>query len=1318
MISLLGLRCSREKVRREMILLIRSIAVAYPASYSYISVLCSDNPDLDFAANIVHIQTHRRRKAVTRLLHHHVANNEITVQCANEIILPLIQHFILESRHSLGSINTDSSLDEINFKMRNKSSLSTENTLLEETIRLIAAFARVSTWPQYYRLLLNYMNMIKLPQHQPIQKVLVRLVCAITEQFSFNLDRAQQSLPQQNQSEQLIQLAEKEFDQLTKPTETEAKEPTITEEGEESEEEELEEKKAKDSEMALKARIELAVSKNLLPHLHDLLVGVKKEELDLVRLPVALSIVKFLQKLPIHIFQPHFIRLFASLINQLQRREQQARDITRRTISEILLLLGPYYFHYMVYEVKAQFTRGYQLHVLTNLLHDLLEKLVTDKEFVVGSIDHSIPLVVEILLLDITGEAAKQKQVDQIKNSYKEAKTNKSYESFQYLARLILPNESSLSNLMNPLKQELMRADNTATIKDLDNVFSKLVAGFMFNSAFHPQLLLHFCFNLIKEATSGHLPAENSTETTDNTAKLIKSHDLTPGEKKLRMRKTKEDTLMIQQLPRQHNSAARKGLATRNLSSMLLFGLSLFHQAMKKHNIPVDNPTVLAMLDGYIELLRDCCLLMGNSANSSQSANNSVVDLSLKCCVYLLRVHNLPSLSRFTGELANFMFSLLHNGNSVLFSSTFKALAVLIRYNTEYEINQAQVRLLLQFVKQDLSNSSRQTVAFALLKAILFRKFLLPEIYDLMQEIQSLLLTAQQVAVQRECADCLVLFLLDYPLGEKRLNQQLAFLVNNTVNYAHAQGRLMLLQLLYDLIYKFPAEIVDKNAEFLLLPLAQLLANDNDAQCKQSAANTVQQLFNRASPSKQNQLFSMISTWLSADKLQTQLIALQIAGITLQPNPSTNVINEKLINNKFFTELLAQIKQIFSKFDPNTEEEQTEAKTDEGSADSLQNSSETAQWRVLYAGLITLEKCWRASPKFSTQQFLSQGFWSLIKRLNLHFHSWVRLSAARITGFILSTVNLERLNSTNYLASTILGAENELFELGKVCCVQLNSLHLGEPIAEQIVKNLVFLINAANQSNYFLRAQNNPNSQEGSAELEGEEGKSEEEMADSSGEGKNFFLNWLIHRLSYSARTESIIRRQAIFTTFAALNALLTPQQLQNYLIPLLHPLIRAASLLDSAQGTKSALSVANLSTDSENSAETLGKTATEIIDLIQSKFSSAKLQPEFVAAYSRVHSAIQSQRESRKRAQKQLAVINPTAAAKQKVAKNLKKREKRRQSVQTMKILKHLPHKSNDTGSQKNNNNAALNGFNDGNADTPYQTRNQQPTLKKQRFR
>ena len=67
---------------------------------------------------------------------------------------------------------------------------------------------------------------------------------------------------------------------------------------------------------------------------------------------------------------------------------------------------------------------------------------------------------------------------------------------------------------------------------------------------------------------------------------------------------------------------------------------------------------------------------------------------------------------------------------------------------------------MLGFVQQEMAHAAKQAVVFGVLKACLTRRYVLPEVYDVMDKVGGLLVQSPSIPVRQQCASVLLQFLL------------------------------------------------------------------------------------------------------------------------------------------------------------------------------------------------------------------------------------------------------------------------------------------------------------------------------------------------------------------------------------------------------------------------------------------------------------------------------------------------------------------------------------------------------------------------------
>lgn len=139
---------------------------------------------------------------------------------------------------------------------------------------------------------------------------------------------------------------------------------------------------------------------------------------------------------------------------------------------------------------------------------------------------------------------------------------------------------------------------------------------------------------------------------------------------------------------------------------------------------------------------------------------------------------------------------------SLIISSCSKAVSVLVRDVKYYAVTTYQLKILLMYAEQDLHDHNRQATAFALLKAIIARKLVIPEIHETMAKVAELSITSELVHVRLQSRQVLHQFIMEYPLG-KKLDMHVSFYISQ-LSYEVQLGRESALEMIQSLISSFP----------------------------------------------------------------------------------------------------------------------------------------------------------------------------------------------------------------------------------------------------------------------------------------------------------------------------------------------------------------------------------------------------------------------------------------------------------------------------------------------------------------------------------
>lgn len=236
---------------------------------------------------------------------------------------------------------------------------------------------------------------------------------------------------------------------------------------------------------------------------------------------------------------------------------------------------------------------------------------------------------------------------------------------------------------------------------------------------------------------------------------------------------SREDIFIIPEQP------ARGGkkpgmLKQTNEHVFVEFGLQLLHTGLKRQKYLPNNPDHIRMLDPFVAV----------ALSSMSSKHGRIITLTLRCISMMVRFA-LPSLKKEMPRLAKNLFKTIkkygrvgagQGENFEMIFSAFKAMTVIIR-DHKLSVTNKQLQILLSYVEEDIHDTTRQSTALPLLKAILSRKLTIPLVHDVMKKIAELVVRDPDEVIRSQCRQLVIIYMLDYPLG-KNLFKLLDFFVS------------------------------------------------------------------------------------------------------------------------------------------------------------------------------------------------------------------------------------------------------------------------------------------------------------------------------------------------------------------------------------------------------------------------------------------------------------------------------------------------------------------------------------------------------------
>jgi len=1177
-----GLLSSNELVRVEFITVLDHVVKTFPELPHFTDLVClqaNGDEEANFFNNVYHMQIHRRMRALGRLADA-VSGGHIKSTSINNIFVPILTHFIFES-------------DQV-----------VDHNIINQSIITFGVLAGHLPWNSYYRLLKQYLKMI--PKKADLEKVLVRLVTSILDSFHFDLTQVQLS----EESVQNIMKRKKIIIEYME-------EPSVLGGAQEAEEEEEVEEEKPVEQKDLAERIHDTVVTKLLPELHRYLTN-KDETSATLRVPVALGMTKVLKALPESSMRVNLPGLLTSVCQILKSRQQDARDSTRDTLIKINNFLGPTYFPFLLKEMQAVLQRGYQLHVLGFTLNALLNDMIPKLK--VGELDFCLRQIVGILINDIFGETGQEKESDEITGKIKEAKTNRSFNSFELMAQIT--EFKNMSVLLIPLREVMSSTESLVATRKVDETLNRIALGLNRNNEFDVKEILIFAHRLI---------SQNAGFSDDKTKKKA---DKSQMEKNFEVQ-TKRDV----NAPVDHYRV--------NAFRFVYFGLSIFLTALKRNRFDTKSQEHLQMLDPFVNVV-------GNCLYSNQT---TVIITACKVLTVLCKIA-LPSVPESVPVLVKRMFVIIKgsgNTNSNLTQTSFKLLTVCIRDRSESTLTEHQLTYIINLIRPDLEEPEKQTTTFALIRAIISRKFMAPEVYDLMENVAEIMVTSQGKEARELCRGVLFQFLMEYPQGRGKLRQQMGFLVKN-LDYAHESGRESVMEMLHVIFSKFSDEILMEYAEMFFLALVMRLVNDESPKCREMAGTLIKILLVRMDSQRISNVYKLLDKWMNeSGQRNLQRAACQVYGLAVDAfgDNIKSRIPQLLVRLTEMLELSNELSTANDRFDDEDEDDM----------------ALDLEWEIGYYALNTYTKIIKQFPSIIYAES-SVPIWNVVEDHILHPHTWIRISCTRLYGLYFSSVNPETRQLNNSNTEILYLTRSKLRLLATRFTLQLKSKLLTEDLGTQVVKNLFYIgkcfyfMSASEDVSDIVEESEQTKEAEAYDEAEAEEDApalDEKEVEDGHDGEQNMngthavkapksSLSWLLNKQSFLARgaairgQKNILLRTCVFKWFAAMMSIMKPEELTPYLTSIISPLYRTSQDED----TKG------------NDFDDLKQLANEVLSLAQKKVGTT----EYYFVYNKVRQRVQEVRTQRKANRANQAVSDPEAAARMKVKRNEMKKNARKRKT------------------------------------------------------
>lgn len=979
-----GIQHKQEVVRHEFLTILAFLVKTQKDKHAVLTELFNlveEDSEIDFWENIKHIQLHRRARALHRLTKTKLS---ISAQVILSFLFPIAKSFIEDQKYAK------------------------QAALIEAAISAIGTFCACLPWKRYEVLLKRYLQ--KLTKYDEHHKVTVKIVVSILDNFNYDLSNIVSSNEALHNDSEKMNVE----NEIVKSSEENRKN-IVTKEA--------------------ANKIYSSMTGKFLPLLHnclnqksqsdfmhDQMKSEYPEDDEIQRVPIAIAMVKLMQNLPQkeRLLSRQLPNIFLRLCHFLQSRAISIRQTARATFVKILQTLGSRFFAYALNELKGTLRKGYQVHVLTYTIHALLSGLIDQLN--AGDLDKCFDSIIEICQIELFSDVAEEKDVGKITGKLKEAKTSKSYETYNILAQFA--SEAYLGKLILPLKSILSETSSHKKVQKVVLCLQKIVFGLSDNKYLSEKQLLLFVYALIVDVPAFD-PKVLREKADKSKAKVERTNSLllkTEPDKRLRkVAKTGKGNDYI--------------IAEHSLQLLLLL--------LKKNRLQPANNEHLSLLDPFIALL----------SKKLESNHPKTISISLRCLrIILAKFSCLPSLPPHSTQICHSLFFLLHKhggaglaqgANFELIKTCFKTMSLLIRDITCVNLDDEQIKTLVSYVEQDIYDNARQSTAFELMKSILSRKLQSLELHDIMTKIADMSIQAPQDHIRSQCRQLWLYYLLEYPLGKKLKNLILFFV--RQLEYNHESGRRSAVEMLNAIVSSFPLFKLKGYLLLIFVPLSSRLLNEESTSCKTFVGQTLTKFLHRLEEPERTLLFTnVVLPWMEDLEPLKQQLGAMLCALFAEAEEA-----------QFRSRLAKCLPLIAQQLDPTSQKEDDKAENKEPLSDHL-----------LYHLLNALSKVIRSnnevirSPLFCEQ--ISLIWRSIHENYILHGHLWVRLISSQLFGQLFACYSTEELASSitnprdgnEYLLND---TRSKIWDLRKNFCLAFDHVYESSALGDQVMKNLIFM---------------------------------------------------------------------------------------------------------------------------------------------------------------------------------------------------------------------------------------------------------------------
>lgn len=923
-------------------------------------------------------------------------------------------------------------------------------------------------------------------------------------------------------------------------------------------------------------RLDTFIIGDLIPKLHKILSD-REETTVLMRVPLSESLISLIMCCSEDKVISELPGLLTRICQMLRSRAEDLRDAVRKHLGRIAISLGPRYLKFIIKELKSSLLKGPQIHILSYTLHYLITTM--SNYLTHGSLGESVEMIMDSIMSDIFGQAAEEKDADGYSNKTKEIKQNKSFDTGELIAANIYLKDFSM--LLTPVKYLLRERLSHKTQTKLNNLMNRFAHGLQSNEESSSTDILILVNEIYQQSIS-----------------IVQTEE---KKRKANVIDEKTQHFLVQLDARSQRTQMEYSLYIKTLQQ---FAFELLRVSISKHS-NLYKPQYLSQFIPYL-------------VDNLKSEDEGVIITSLKDLILFARLDFGEEINTKFYEAAEHVLNILQDiptTNNELCQTCLKFLTAVNRYKENIQLKDAAFSYILKKIEPDLDTPQRQGTAFGFLKGLIFKRVMIPEIYDCMETVSKIMVTSVTNEIRQSARSVFYMFLMEYDQSKGKLEKQFKLLINN-LKYPAEGGRLSVMELILMIVNKANSDLLNKLSSSFFIALANVSITDMVPTCRESANEILFLMLTKLKENGSDLSFieKYTKAWLNQNK-KTLLIR---CGLN---------VYENFIKTIGYDESPELDEIVFTKI--------------EIILNLASEKDENIEWQMIYSCMVVLEKIVELDDNAMDAKY--ENIWNGVISMMLYPHSWIRLSASRLISKLLKEI------VDNDSETVTFNVDNEkLQNIAYRTFRQLGAPDISEVMAFQSTANLVFISRKwALEDTPFVEEKVEKLVEESADENDDDAIVGEEEQIKDQGVKFDSALDWALNRCSAILKNDSkgakhmLVTKKAIISYCEFLTTFLSDDRLrmvlsEKLLVPLLF--ISEQEVI-------------------EEDSNPLPDQARNCLDTISKKIGIS----EYNVLLSSAMKEIQQRREDRRAKKSQLAITNPGLHARKKINKHMKDRQKRK---------------------------------------------------------